>query len=65
MLNCENLSKNTQNVKKMFFLKYLTYNNAEKADKHSLVEYFDKYQSFCFDLTIDSVLKGNLNFNYK
>ena len=65
LLNCENLSKNTQNVKKMFFSKYLTYNNAEKADKHSLVEYFDKYQSFCFDLTIDSVLKGNLNFNYK
>ena len=29
------------------------------------VEYFDKYQAFCFDLRSDSVLKGDLNFNYK
>ena len=65
LLNCENLSKSSQNIKKMFFSKYLTYNEEEKADKQLLIEYFDKYQSFCFDLTIDSVLKGNLNFNYK
>jgi len=30
-----------------------------------LVEYFDKFQSFCFYLSLDSVLKGELNFKYK
>ena len=41
--------------------------NADKksADSIGLVEYFDKYQAFCFDLSSDSVLSGDLNFNYK
>ena len=30
-----------------------------------LVEYFDKYHAICFDLSSDSVLSGELNFNYK
>ena len=30
-----------------------------------LVAYFDQYQAFCFDLSSDSVIKGDLNFNYK
>jgi len=37
----------------------------KKADNVPLIEYFDKYQAFCFDLRSDSVLKGDLNFNYK
>jgi len=35
------------------------------TDNIGLVEYFDKYQAFCFDLRSDSVLKGDLNFNYE
>ena len=50
----------------MFLLKYLTLNKDQKGtDNIGLVEYFDKYQAFCFDLRSDSVLKGDLNFNYK
>ena len=30
-----------------------------------LVKYFDKYQSFCLDLSLDNVLKGDFNFTYK
>ena len=30
-----------------------------------LVDYFDKYESFCFDLDDDSILQGELNFIYK
>jgi len=66
LLNCENFNVRSLDLKKMFLFKYLTHNNIKKkADNVPLIEYFDKYQTFCFDLSLDSVLKGNLNFNYK
>ena len=66
LLNCENFNEKSLNVKKMFFLKYLTHNNVkEKGDYTPLIEYFAKYHTFCFDLSFDSVLKGKLNFKYK
>ena len=66
LLNCENFNKRSLNLKKMFFFKYFTYNNMKKkADNVPLIEYFDKYQAFCFDLSPDSVLSGDLNFNDK
>ena len=37
----------------------------KKANKVHFIEYFEKYQAFCLDLTLDSVLKGELNFKYK
>ena len=30
-----------------------------------LIKYFDTYQAFCFDLSSDSVLKGDLNFKLR
>ena len=66
LLNCENLNWRSLNHKKMFFFKYLEHNNMKKkADNVPLIEYFDKYQAFCLDLSLDSVLKGDLNFRYK
>ena len=66
LLNCENLNWRSLNHKKMFFFKYLEYNNMKKkVDNVPLIEYFDKYQAFCLDLSLDSVLKGDLNFRYK
>ena len=66
LLNCENLNWRSLNLKKMFFFKYFTHNNMKKkADNVPLIEYFDKYQAFCLDLSLDSVLKGDLNFMYK
>ena len=66
LLYCENFNDSSQNARKMFFLKYLTQNNAKKkADNTPLIEYFAKYQAFCFDLSFDSVLKGKLNFKYR
>ena len=66
LLNCENFNESSLDFKKMFFLKLLTYNNmGKKADYVSLIDYFDKYRAFCIDLSLDSVLKGNLNFKYK
>mgnify|MGYP000353734034 FL=1 len=66
LLNCENPNWRSLNLKKMFFFKYLEHNNMKKkADNVPLIEYFDKYQAFCLDLSLDSVLKGDLNFRYK
>ena len=66
LLNCENFNVRSLNLKKMFFLKYLKHNNMnKKANNVSIIKYFDKYQTFCLDLTPDSVLKGDLNFKYK
>ena len=66
LLDCENYTTKSLKNKHSFLLKYLTQNN----DKNTivdigLVKYFDKYQAFCYDLSSDSVLKGDLNFNYK
>ena len=66
LLNCENYKKKNIKNKKLFLLKYLTENIDKKStDNIELVEYFVKYQAFCFDVSSDSVLKGDLNFNYK
>ena len=66
LLNCENLNKRDLNFKKIFFSTYLKLNDMKKkAYNTSLIEYFDKYQAFCLDLSLDSVLKGDLKFRYK
>ena len=59
------MPKNLKN-KNLFLLKYLSQNENKKSTVNiELIEYFDKYQAFCFDLSSDSVLKGDLNFNCK
>ena len=66
LLNCENYEKKNTKNKNLFLIKYLTSNTDKKsANNIILVEYFDKYQAFCFDLSPDSVSKGELYFNYK
>ena len=66
LLNCENFNWRNLNLKKMFFFNYLEHNYMKKkADNVPLIEYFDKYQAFCLELSLDSVLKGDLNFRYK
>ena len=66
LLNCENYKGKELRNKNSFLLKYLAQNtNKESIINIELVEYFDRYQAFCFDLSADSVLKGELNFNYK
>ena len=65
LLNCENYKNKNLSNKKLFLIKYLSFkNNKKNVDNIDLVQYFDKYEAFCLDLTLDSVLKGDLNFNY-
>ena len=40
-------------------------NDTKTPINNELVDYFEKYKSFCFDLSADSILKGELNFIYK
>ena len=66
LLNCEYYQDNDFSKKKFFLRKYLDINrNAKNVDITGLVDYFNKYQSFCLDLSSVNVLKGDLNFNYK
>ena len=66
LLNCEKYKEKNSKSKNMFFLKYLERNTIKKHSINAfLTEYFNKYEAFCFDLNPDSVLRGDLNFNYK
>ena len=63
LLNCENFKKKQLNEKNIFFTKFLDNNeNIKMANNLALINYFEKYQAFCFDLSHDSVLKGEINF---
>ena len=58
--------KKKERDKLKFLLDYLSIKNETKAQNNTnLVDYFNKYQAFCFDLCLDSVLKGDLNFTYE
>ena len=66
LLNCENYSNKNSNSKNLFLLKYLSMKSSKKSSiNNDLIDYFNKYQTFCLDLTLDNVLKGELGFNYK
>ena len=65
LLNCETYNVQNHNFKDSFFEKHLSLKKGSKINNNNeLIRYFDKYQSFCIDLTSDSVLKGELNFKY-
>ena len=66
LLNCESFKIKATNIKKKFLYKHLLLNKPSKMPINiGLVDYFDKYESFCFDLSVDNVLKCNFKFNYK
>ena len=66
LLYCEKYRSETPESKNTFFNRYLKSNNEQKkANNDPLIEYFDKFEAFCFDLSSDSVLQGELNFNFK
>ena len=65
LFNCEKYRNKKFIGKKLFLLNYLSKNDEKSTDKdHDLVKYFNKYEAFCLDLSQDSVLSGDLNFNY-
>ena len=65
LLNCEKYKKMDLDDKSNFFNKYIELNNTKNtANNKDLIDYFNKYEAFCFDLSSDSVLQGELKFIY-
>ena len=65
LLSCETYTKLDLIKKKSLLLKYFF--TAETKQDHnltSLIQYFDKYSTFCYDLSTDDILKAEINFNY-
>ena len=62
LINCEKYKKMSINDKNNFLVEFLKFKNT--IINKGIIDYFDKYEAFCFDLKPDSVLKGELNFNY-
>jgi len=65
LFNCEKYKEMSLDAKNEFFNKYLKLKNTKNTTNKCIIEYFNKYEAFCFDLTPDSVLKGELKFNHK
>ena len=66
LFNCEKYKEMTIDAKSEFLNKFLEANNIKNTTNNKgIIEYFNKYEAFCFDLSPDSVLQGELNFNYK
>jgi cytochrome b pre-mRNA-processing protein 3 len=66
LLKSEKYKKMTFDHKSKFFNNYLKGNNNENiTNTTEIIDYFNKYEAFCFDLSSDSVLQGEINFNYK
>ena len=66
LLRCENYKEDSSEQKKLFLSNYFSFNNSINVNySHKLIDYFDKYSTFCLDLSVDNVLKGELNFIYK
>ena len=63
LFNCEKYKEMRTNDKNEFLNKYLELNNIKNNTiNKDIIEYFDKYEAFSFDLNPNSVLKGELNF---
>ena len=66
LLYCENFKEKSISSKNHFWLKYINLNTMSKnTENMPLNDYFNKYAAFCFSLSSDSVLKGEIKFEYK
>jgi len=62
---CEKYNHQNFIYKTSFIKKYFSLNKVINNNKNDdFVMYLDKYYTFCFDLSSDSVLKGEINYNY-
>ena len=56
LLDTEKYAEKSLENKKKFLTKYLVFNSDKKtSDNNGLVAYFDKYRTFCLDLSLDTV----------
>ena len=66
LLECEKFSLLSLKNKKIFFIKY--FDELDGKNDHLIalfVNYFDKFHIFSLQLSLNSIIKGNINFIYK
>ena len=62
---CEKFNEEKKEYKVTFFKECIKCNiNKNKHNYDNLIDYFNDFQSFCFDLSSDSVLIGELKFKF-
>ena len=65
LLFCEAYSRKSREYKISFFNQYLKSNFMENsANNEILISYFNDFKTFCSDLSLNSVLKGDLKFEF-
>lgn len=65
LLFCEAYSRKSREYKISFFNQYLKSNFMENAANNEfLISYFNDFKTFCSDLSPNSVLKGDLKFEF-
>ena len=65
LLFCENYSLKNNNDRKTFFSEYFESKIGKNVVNYDILsKYIKDFQTFCFDLTNDSVLKGDLKFKF-
>jgi len=65
LLKSEIYNEKSKEEKKLFLLNFLDFKSDLKGFNYDdITMYMDKYYSFCFDLSKDSVLKGDFKFNF-
>jgi len=64
LLNCEKYKKMSFDKKNSFFNNLIDFSSKKNLNRSNLINYFIKYEAFCFDLNINSVLKGEIKFTY-
>ena len=63
LLFCKDFDNKKKEAKAAFLGQYLQLNNNKKmANNDNLINYFNDFKTFCFDLKPDSVLEGELKY---
>ena len=62
---CEKFNEKRKEYKRSFLNECLECNIDKKTPNYdNLIDYFNDFQTFCFDLSSDSVLKGEFKFKF-
>ena len=63
---CQKYTNKSEKSKITFFEENLRFNSNKKTVfNKNIINYFNNFKTFCFDLSLDSVLKGELKFTFK
>ena len=65
LYNLDQHSLETETSKNLIKKYFFTKNNNENEKIVNLLEYFKKFRNFCFDLDINIMLNGSIDFNYR